>query len=291
MKLLYVSHKDITHPKSGGAEVYADIFLRHVALAGHKVDIITSRFSNQDAFEDRGNIRIFRYRGYFGPHLALPVFLIFGKYDLIITDLGHVVPWPSTVFYGDKTISIFYHLHRRTLQGQVSKFGRVILSLLEYIYPFLNKKCFFVTISSTSRNDLVSLGINSKKICIIPPGVDVVSFVPGQKSSHPKMIFFSGLRDYKRPELALDVLRTLVNKYPDFQLLIAGDGPAKERLKERTAKYGLQSNVHFLGRIDRTTLIRYVSESSVNVQFSVSEGFGITIIEASACGTHSEQST
>ena len=47
----------------------------------------------------------------------------------------------------------------------------------------------------------------------------------------------------------------------------------------------LEENVKFTGKLQKEQLSKLISESYVNLQFSVAEGFGITAIEASACGT------
>ena len=285
MRILYVSHRDITHTMSGGAEVYANVFLKHLSNAGHSVDIITSRFDKQRRSESISNLNFTRYRGYLGPHIALPFRLFHLRYDVVIGDLGHVVPWPSLIFSRGKLICIFYHLHRRTLKGQVGKLKRKILVLIEKLYSIIYKRATFVTISSTSHRDLISLGINPDRIVIIPPSIDSKFFKPRKKAEKPHIIYFAGLRDYKRPHLAIQVLQRLLERGIDTILTITGDGPSLKKLQSISRNNNLDKHITFTGKISREELAYKISISHVNVQFSIAEGFGITAIEAAACGT------
>ena len=285
MKILYVTHRDITNPRSGGAEIYAQIFLEYFSSQGHSIDIVTSRFGGQTKYQKIGNINIFRFKGYIGPHLALPFIALSKKYDIIISDLGHVVPWPILILKKSVLINIFYHLHKRTLSGQVGKFTRKFLTITEEFYSTLYRNSFFVTISTTSMNDLLELGINKDRIKLIKPGVNLKFFIPGKKSETPQLVYFSGLREYKRPYFAVDVLKTLLSKYCELNLVITGEGPSLPKIKNLVKERNLEGNVKFMGKIQRDQLSKLISESHVNLQFSIAEGFGITAIEASACGT------
>ena len=285
MKILYVSHRDITNPRSGGAEIYAQIFLEHLSSQGHSIDIVTSRFGDQVKSQKIGNINFFRFNGYIGPHLALPFIALTKRYNIIIADLGHVVPWPILILKKNILINIFHHLHKRTLSGQVTKFSRKFLTIAEEFYPILYRNSLFVTVSTTSMNDLLELGINKDRIKLIKPGVDLKFFIPRKKSEIPQLVYFSGLREYKRPYFAIDVLKTLLSKYCELKLIITGEGPSLPKIKNLVKEKNLEGNVKFTGKIQREQLSKLVSESQVNLQFSIAEGFGITAIEASACGT------
>ena len=117
MKILFVAHRDITNPRAGGAESYSQTFLDYLSSYGHNIDIVTSRVKGQRKYQVIGNIKFFRFKGYIGPHLALPFIALSTKYDIVISDLGHVVPWPILRLKKNILINIFHHLHKRTLSG------------------------------------------------------------------------------------------------------------------------------------------------------------------------------
>lgn len=70
---------------------------------------------------------------------------------------------------------------------------------------------------------------------------------------------------------------------PDIELLVIGDGDMKGELL-RT--YGDRSNIRFIGKVDQPALARHYAEAAaVLVPSIVPETFGLSLVEASACGT------
>ena len=71
----------------------------------------------------------------------------------------------------------------------------------------------------------------------------------------------------------------------DIQLYIGGDGVLKPYLERFIRENQLEDNIHLLGTIDDSNLNEWYNKVSVVVIPSVFEGFGLTAIEAMACGT------
>jgi len=69
----------------------------------------------------------------------------------------------------------------------------------------------------------------------------------------------------------------------DYELVLAGEGDALPRLKERFANY---PNIRFAGRLDATSLVQLYSSATALLFPSLApETFGLTAVEAMACGT------
>ena len=69
----------------------------------------------------------------------------------------------------------------------------------------------------------------------------------------------------------------------DYELVLAGEGDALPRLKERFAHY---PNIRFVGRLDETSLVQLYSSATALLFPSIApETFGLTAVEAMACGT------
>ncbi len=123
------------------------------------------------------------------------------------------------------------------------------------------------------------------RVVSIPNGLDPEVFHPVERaasdSSRPQRIIGVGrLVPSKRFDLAISVLAHLV-KVIDIELVVAGDGPERNRL-EALAE-GLP--VTFLGHLsDRRTLAETIRSSDVLVMPSASEGYPNAILEALACG-------
>ncbi len=102
----------------------------------------------------------------------------------------------------------------------------------------------------------------------------------------------SRLAERKGHLTALQAISRLRRRRPRLLLAIAGTGRMRAEIEARTRELGLENSVEFLGRIEeheKPSLYRaadvYCMPSEVNLEKSDVEGFGITFLEAAACGT------
>lgn len=285
MKILWVAHRDPMNPKAGGAErIIHEVGVR-LAKSGHQLSVLACGWKNCKKVENLDGIQIMRYRSYVGPHLALPVNILKNQYDIVIADLGHAIPWLSPVLLKRKTLVLFHHLHARSLQGQVGRLFAFTISAVEKLYFIIYNKSPFVTVSNTSFADLKNLGIKNENIHIINPGVNNRLFRPSMKTDYPSIGYFGGMRPYKRPEEALYLLRDLNKKVDNIKLTMIGDGPSKPGLEILCEELDLTKNVLFTGRIEIEQLSRMVASFWLNIHSSITEGWGISIMEAASAGT------
>jgi glycosyltransferase involved in cell wall biosynthesis len=132
-----------------------------------------------------------------------------------------------------------------------------------------------ITISKSTKKEIIeSLNYPREKITVAYPGVDQ-RFKPGKKQSGKFTIMFvGGLKPRKNPEFLLEVLAK-VNR-PDVELVFAGDGPLRHRLKGE--------NVWVIGFIKEKDKPKIYHQADVVVLPSIKEGFGMTLVEAGASG-------
>jgi glycosyltransferase involved in cell wall biosynthesis len=185
---------------------------------GHQVTLLSGGWDGAKELEYINGIKVIRRGKNLGPHLILPLIFIKNDYDVIINDLGHAIPWISSVIFKKHNIAFFHHLHARSLPGQVNLILAKIITSIEKSYFVIYHGAVFVTESSTSRNDLQNLSIKDKNIVIIPPGVDKQLFRPGIKTKYPTIIYFGGMRKYKRPQECLYMLKALLANRNDIIL-------------------------------------------------------------------------
>ena len=285
MKILWLAHRDPRNPKAGGAErIIYEVGMRLVKN-GYQVSVLAGGWKNCVKEENLNGIHIMRCGYRIGPHIALPVHLLKNRYDIIIADLGHAVPWVSPILLRRKIIVSFLHLHARSLSGQVGRWLVYLITAVEKLYFIIYNRSRFVTISNTSFADLENLGIKSKNISIIHPGVNRELFHPSVKTEYPSIVYFGGMRRYKRPEESLYLLKDIRNEINDLKLTIIGDGPSRPDLERMCVELNLRENVMFAGRISDSELAKIVASSWLNIHSSVTEGWGISIIEAASAGT------
>ena len=285
MRILWFAHRDIKHPKAGGAERTIYEVGKRFAKLGVDINLVTVNPGNLLNYEVVDGIKTYRIKGNIKAHLYVKKMIKKIDPDAIIDDMGHAVPWCSSWFTDKRVIVFFHHLHARSLPGQVNIFMGNIIKFIENMYPFIYKNNIFVTESDTSENDLIHLGIKKENIIRIPPGVDLSLFHPGDKTKDIQLLYFGGLRKYKRPEYAIKVYEELYNEIQNLKLVVTGAGPLLNIMKEDIKNKNY--NIDFLGKIDYNQLSKIIRESWINLHFSVTEGWGFSILESSASGTPS----
>lgn len=152
----------------------------------------------------------------------------------------------------------------------------------------------FVVLSGAFRRVLVErYGVAPWRIEVIPPGIDLDRFTPGDGAERGRLGVEPGtwLAVATRrlvPRMGIDVLlRAWAEEDRGDRLLtIVGDGPLRRELEELAASLGIAGSVRFAGRVDDATLRDWYRAADVCVVPSVAlEGFGLVVLEALACGT------
>lgn len=99
------------------------------------------------------------------------------------------------------------------------------------------------------------------------------------RNDPPRFVYSGRITPSKGVESALEQFTAL----KEYNLVVAGDGDALPDLKERFAHY---PNIRFTGRLDETSLVQLYSSATALVFPSIApETFGLTAVEAMACGT------
>ena len=285
MKILWLAHRDPMNPRAGGAERTIYEIAMRLTKNGHKITILSGGWNNCKFTQNLQGIEIHRFKTNFGPHLALPVFLVKNHFDIVVNDLGHAVPWFFSTILNKNNIAFFRHLHARSLPGQVPPLLAKLISSIERCYFIIYHDVIFVTESTTSRDDLLKLGIRHNRIVMNPPGVNTTLFRPGTKTNYPSVVYFGGMRKYKRPQEALFLFHALLRKFHDLRLIIIGTGPEEFRMKRLASDLNIQEYSEFKGRLSTEQLAATVASAWINIHTSITEGWGLSIIEASATGT------
>ena len=78
--------------------------------------------------------------------------------------------------------------------------------------------------------------------------------------------------------MAIRAMQNVVKEFPDAQLLLAGNGPEKENLKQEIVNCNLENNVKLLGYC--TCLEKYQRVADVLVSCSKREGLPLNLVEA-----------
>lgn len=85
---------------------------------------------------------------------------------------------------------------------------------------------------------------------------------------------------YKGHDTLLELWPAVWEKFPNFKLVVAGDGPDRVRLQAKASALSLQDMVHFAGLVSDEKLERLYCDCDFFVMPSSAEGFGLVYIEA-----------
>lgn len=83
-------------------------------------------------------------------------------------------------------------------------------------------------------------------------------------------------------DLLIQAFSRLCQHFPQWHLLILGEGDLRSALQRQAAELGIADRVHLPGRV--TNVYDYMSQADLYVLSSRLEGFGIVLCEAMACG-------
>jgi glycosyltransferase involved in cell wall biosynthesis len=171
--------------------------------------------------------------------------------------------------------------------GQVHEFGYRFFNALENME--CRKAKHIIVPSYASRNSLLRHGFSPEKISVIYHGVDHEIFKE-DKLARKKMRSKLGLSKhfvvinvgrFVKHKGQTDLIKAM-EKIPNTILILVGKGEKEKEIYSVASKSGVKV-LHFKGVSDEL-LANLYNVADVYVHTSVLEGFGLTIIEAMACG-------
>ncbi|EHL65002.1 glycosyltransferase [Cloacibacillus evryensis] len=128
-----------------------------------------------------------------------------------------------------------------------------------------------------------------KSIFVTPFGIDTNLFTP--KKNFSEKVKVIGTIKTLAPKYGIDTLiKTFsllldkIGRDTDISLVIAGDGPQREELKQLAINLHVEDKCRFLGKIPHKKVPDVLHTFDIYVALSESESFGVAILEASACG-------
>ena len=151
-----------------------------------------------------------------------------------------------------------------------------------------NAACILATAQMEADN-IRALGITTP-IAIIPNGIDVSEYecrpVESRGSVKKQIVFLSRIHEKKGIEYLIDAWLQLYLKYPEWNIVIAGNGEDTyiNHLKEMIISKGLASCVKIIPPVFGEAKHRLYCESSLFVLPTYSENFGMVVAEAMSCG-------
>lgn len=288
MRILLVNWQDRENPQAGGAEIHLHEIFGRLAAQGHEVSLLCGGWPGCAPRAVLDGIDVFRVgtrnsfrlkaRGGYREHFAnRPI-------DVIVEDINkmplHTPRWGTT-----PVVAVVPHLFGSTVFQELPVPLAAAVWLSERPIPWVYGKVPFEAISESTADDLVGRGISRDRIRVIYCGIDSQHYTPDPttRSATPVFAYLGRLKRYKSVDL---VIRGFARaEIPGARLEIAGAGDYRPALEQLAGSLDLGDRVTFLGRISEADKVRLLRRAWALVFTSPKEGWGITNLEAAACGT------
>ncbi len=289
--LLAINFRDPAHPEAGGAELHLEHILLEAVARGWRVTWLASGFPGGASESEHRGIRVVRRGRWWDFNWVVPGVLrrefSAPAPDLVVEDINKVpclTPWwtkaPCAV--------IVPHLFGTAAFQEAALPVALYVLALEALIPWVYRGAPFVVISESTRDDLVARGIARRRITVVHCGLDHHAYRSDPtvgKSGQPTLLFVGRLRRYKGVDWVMRALPAVIRRVPGARLQVIGDGPFEPQLRRAAARLGVADAVDFLGFLPRAEKVRHMQRAWALVQPSPKEGWGLTVVEAGACGT------
>jgi glycosyltransferase involved in cell wall biosynthesis len=292
MRILIVNWQDIRNPLAGGAEVHLHEVFSRIAHMGHEVTLYCSSFPGAVREEDMNGIRVIREGGryLFNYRFFVEYLRSFRRqpFDIVVDDMNKI-PFFTPLFVRKPIYGVTHHLFGRSI------FLEVNAVLASYVYVmeraavrlYKARRIPFIVGSPSTYAELQHESFPGEKVALVNYGVDhgTHTLGSGEKSPTPLFGYFGRLKKYKSVDQLLLALPYVMEKVPRLKVLIVGEGDDRPRLEAMTAELGLGTVVEFTGFVSEETKIDLLRRMWFKVTTSSKEGWGLTVLEANACGT------
>lgn len=291
MKILAINWLDLENPQAGGAEVHFFEIFRRLVEAGDQVQLITSGWAGAPARDEIQGIPVRRIGGRHTFALrgrgAVRAALREQAWDVVVEDINKLPLFLPTLTRLP-VYAIIPHLFGETAFREAAPPVATVVWLAERMIPRVYRRAAFHAISESTRDDLVARGVGPERIRVIHPGVDAAWFRPDPaepRAPVPTFLYVGRLKRYKGVEAAIRAAAFARTRVPDLTLEIAGQGDDRARLERIAAEVAPPGAVRFLGFVSEDEKRRLLRRAWAVVFPSAKEGWGISNVEAAACGT------
>jgi len=294
MRVVIFSWRGPGHPNEGGAEIVTHEHAKAWVKAGHEVTLFTSYYRGSRKEELLDGVKIIR-RGNAFIGVRLEAFQWYmglrQKPDLVI-DQFHGIPFFTPLFVKGKKLGFIHEVAKEVwwlnhLVFPLNFIYAVVGFFSEpLVFWLLYRDIPFMTVSESTKNDLVRWGIPRKKTTVIHNGVSVKKvFV--EKEKKKTALFLGALSKDKGIEGALKVFALINRSQKDWQYWVVGKGEADylKKLQHLAKGLRLRKKVKFWGYVSEKEKFELLARAHVMVNTSVREGWGLVNIEANSVGT------
>jgi len=287
---------DFFYPNLGGIETHILALSKALTSLGHTVFVITHAHENYSGIHYITNgLKVYYLPRVTCANVVFPTMYSLPKIrKILIREKVDVVHGHSSFsilaqegmiiaqLLGLKTVVTDHSLNELT--GSIP---RTLNKLQEIALSGVNHS--ICVTQAGKENTILRTKLPADKVSVIPNGIDTSVFTLAdpmlQKNENQiTIVAISRLANKKGIELLASVIPIICRKYPEVDFLIGGDGPKRSLLEEVIEREALHDRVQLLGSLQQSEVHETHLKGDLFLNTSVSEAFGMTILEAASSG-------
>ncbi len=282
--------RDLADVEAGGSEVHAATIAALWASAGIEVTMRTSYAQGSRPETVRDGYRVIRKAG---RYLVFPRAIgseVFGRHGARdgLVEIWNGVPFFSPLWARGPKVTWLHHVHEdmwpMVLPPHLARAGQI---LERRVAPPFYRSTKIVTLSESSRRMIIDrMHLRPANVSVVAPGIDPVFRPGGMRSAVPKIVAVGRLMPSKSFDVLIDAVARVRRDIP-ARLVIVGDGYERDSLEQRIRDQDAESWCELPGRVSEAEIVDHYRSAWLLASASRSEGWGMTITEAAACGTPS----
>lgn len=292
MKILWFTWKDKKNPLAGGAEIVNEELAKRLAADGHEVVFIVSGYEMAVAEEIVDGYKIVRLGNRWTVYFAAWRYYLQnmqGWADLVIDEVN-TIPFMAKFYVRERNILFVHQLCRQIWFYEMFFPLSLIGYLLEPIYLWLLRDRKVITVSESTKNDLLRFGFKKENIEIISEGIEikpVENLDSVVKFPKPTMLALGALRSMKRTLDIVKAFEIAKQKISDLELVIAGSADNKygQKVLNKIITSPYRDSIKYLGKVSLEKKIELMQRAHLLCVASVKEGWGLIVTEANSQGT------
>ncbi|TRY52261.1 Glycosyl transferase family 1/GPI anchor biosynthesis related protein [Cryptosporidium tyzzeri] len=289
---------DFFYPGLGGVEMHIYELSQCLMVRGYKVIVVTHSRNDRYGVRYMGiglKVYYLPYKSIYDNVVYPSLFTLFPLFRQIL------IREKIDIVHGHQSVSMLALeclFHATTMGYRVVFTDHSLFGLSNYDsihannFFRINLSCIdnVICVSHTNKKNLIYRSlISPKNVTVIPNAIDSNDFLPNLNYKSPinnEVIVISICRmTYRKGvDLLVEIIPRICNSDPNVRFILGGDGPKKHLLHEMCKKYNLSNRVELLGSVPHTQVCRVLQRGHIFLNTSLTEAFGISIIEAASCG-------
>ena len=280
----------ISSLESGGAERVLSTMANYWVRKGNRVTLITLNTVKYDFYEIDENIKRIGL-DLLRPSKSIVDALLsnYTRYSVLRKTLKNVMPDIIISFVDRTNVLTLLSSHRLNIPVVVSEridpryhpIGMIFEKLRKHLY----RKSSIVVAQTDSVKDWMSGYLDSENVVSFPNPIEIEAPEFLEKNDYIKgnvVVTVGRLDSQKGHDVLIKAFSNIVSNYPDWRLVIFGEGCLRDELEMLIKSLGLENNVFLPGRVKNPENI--IGNADIFILSSRYEGFPNALLEAMACG-------